>query len=130
MENYFSKVKHYLLDLEVDIINENSQTETFLIKKEESGIMNMIVAVADPILIVEQKLFEIKNDDANLFKKLLKKNRDIIHGALALDETGKVILYRDTLEIENLDLNELEATINSLALFLAEFAGEIIGNSK
>ena len=58
------------------------------------------------------------------------KNRDIIHGAFALDESGNKVLFRNTHECENLDLNELEATLNSLALLLSEYADELIAFSK
>ena len=63
-------------------------------------------------------------------KKLLQKNRDIIHGAFVLDETGQKVIFRDTLQIENLDLNELEASLNSLSLLLSEFSEQIINFSK
>ena len=54
----------------------------------------------------------------------------MIHGALVLDETEKKVIYRDTLQLENLDLNELEASIESLSLLLCEYSDEIIAFSK
>jgi hypothetical protein len=54
------------------------------------------------------------------------KNQDIIHGAFVIDESGEKILFRDTLQLENLDLNELEASINSLSLLLSEYSDELI----
>lgn len=130
MEKSFLKVKNYLLDLKVVIDNENEANGTFIIRDENRGIFNMIIAVAEPILIIEQKLFTLKNGDAPILTKLLIKNRDIIHGALALGDDSKTVIYRDTLELENLDFNELEATLTSLELFLSEFAEEIINYSK
>lgn len=126
MQNNFSKIRNFLFELEISIISEDEKNQTFVIQKEDDGVMNMIIAIADPILILEQQLFSIKNNsDNDLYKTILKKNRDIIHGAMVLDDTEKNIIYRDTLEIENLDLNELEASIESLSLLLSEF-GEII----
>lgn len=129
MDN-FNKVKEYLLDLEISIISEDPQNGIFVIQKEEDGIMNMVVAIAEPIVILEQTLFEVKNESIELYKTILQKNRDIIHGAMVLDEEGKKIIYRDTLEIENLDLNELEASINALSLLLSEFGDEILKFAK
>jgi len=63
-------------------------------------------------------------------ESLLKKNRDIISGAFALDDSGNKVLFRDTLALENLDLNELEGSINSLELLLSEYSSEIIKFSK
>ena len=61
---------------------------------------------------------------------LLKKNRDIIHGAFVLDESGKKVIFRDTLQILNLDRNELEGSLNSLSLLLSEYSNELIKFSK
>jgi hypothetical protein len=53
-------------------------------------------------------------------------NRGFVHGALVLDETGQKVIFRDTLAIENLDLNELESSFNALAIALAEHADEFL----
>ncbi len=130
IENYFNKVKNYLLDLEVTIINEDADNGIFVIQKEEEGVMNMVLAIADPILIMEQPLFDVKNESIELYRTLLQKNRDIIHGAMVLDEEAKTVIYRDTLELANLDINELEASIESLSLLLSEFGDEILKFAK
>jgi len=129
MEN-FNKVREYLLNLEISIISEDAENGIFVIQKEDDGVVNMVLAIADPILIMEQTLFEIHTESIELYKTLLKKNRDVIHGAMVLDEEGKKIIFRDTLEIENLDENELEASINALSLLLSEFGDEILKFAK
>ena len=65
----------------------------------------------------------------SIYKQLLQKNRDIIHGAFALNEKDEVI-FRDTLQIENLDLNEIEGSINSLTILLSEYSDKIVEFSK
>jgi len=40
------------------------------------------------------------------------------------------ILFRDTLQLENLDRNELEASIHALSLALAEHSSELINYAK
>ena len=130
MDTNFSKVKNLLLELEYNIITEDKDDEIFVIENSEEGINNMVLAVADPILIIEQQLVELKRDEKDIYKNLLMKNRDVIHGALVLDETEKKVIYRDTLQLENLDLNELEASIESLSLLLCEYSDEIIAFSK
>ncbi|MBP5368438.1 MAG: hypothetical protein J6Z01_08320 [Bacteroidales bacterium] len=129
MDVNFTKVKNYLLDLEYTIVNEDEKTGLFTISKPEEGIVNMIVVCADPIVILEQPLFKIKNENLDVYKQLLQKNRDIIHGAFALNENGEII-FRDTLQIENLDLNEIEGSINSLTILLSEYRDKIIDFSK
>lgn len=126
MKNSFKKIREFLFDLEMTIVSEDTVNEIFVVQKEDDGVMNMVVALADPVLILEQQLFTIKEESIELYKNLLKKNRDVIHGAMVLDEEGKTLLFRDTLELENLDLNELEASIESLSLLLSEFGEDIL----
>lgn len=126
----FAKVKEYLLTLDYTIVSESPEDGMLIIENEEMGIKEMVVGCADPLLIMEQYIFEIRHKSMEVYEKLLKKNRDIIHGAFVLDETGTKVIFRDTLQIENLDLNELEASFNSLGLLLTEYSEEIIRFSK
>lgn len=130
MNENFQKVKDYLLDLEYTIKVENEEETLFVIEDQNSGIINMIIDCDEPLLIIEQHLFDFKSSNCDVFKKLLQKNREIIHGAFVLDETGQKVIFRDTLQLENLDVNELEASINSLALLLTEYSEELIAFSK
>lgn len=126
MDNHFEIVKHYLLDLDYNILHANEEDGVLWVENEESGIYNLVIGCADPILIMEQFLFEIAEPSAEVYRDLLMKNRDIIHGAFVLDESGKRVIFRDTLQLENLDQNELEGTLNSLALLLSEYMDELI----
>lgn len=130
MKENFEKVKSFLLELEYTILQENQAEELFIVEKQEAGITNLIIDCEEPILIIEVVLFELKDKSAAALENLLIKNREIIHGAFALDETGTKVLFRDTLELENLDLNELEGTLNSLELLLSEYASEILEITK
>ncbi|MAX80899.1 MAG: molecular chaperone Tir [Crocinitomicaceae bacterium] len=130
MNDHFEKVKSFLLDLEYNISYQDATEEVLVVEDETEGIRNLFVACASPILIMEQFLFELKEDNQEVFKNLLIKNRDIVHGAFALDETGSRVIFRDTLQLENLDQNELEGSINSLSLLLSEYSDELIKFSK
>jgi len=130
MSDHFQKVRNYLLDLDCNISYESEDEGLFVIEDEASGISNLVLGCADPILIIEQYIFEASGERDDVFKKLLQKNRDIIHGAFVLDESGSKVIFRNTLELENLDLNELEASFNSLSLLLSEYSNELIEFSK
>lgn len=130
MSEYFKKVKTYLMDMDYSITYESAQEEVFVLSHESEGISDMVVACADPILIIEQFLIDIKNPDVKILQQLLQKNRDMVHGALALDDTGHKVVFRDTLRLETLDLDELEGSINALALLLSEFSDDLIAFSK
>ena len=130
MNDYFAKVQSYLLELNYSIDRQNEDEGLFMISNENVGIRNLVIICASPLLIMEQFLFEINTGSEDVYKNLLIKNRDIVHGAFALDETGTKVIFRDTLEIENLDLNELEGSINSLSLLLGEYSDELIAFAK
>ena len=130
METHFNKVRNYILELEFDVTHENEEEGIIVIKKEGTWIQNLVIGCADPILIMEQFLFAVNNAEVGTLSALLKKNRDIVHGAFVLDETGSKVIFRDTLQLENLDLNELEGSINSLSLLLAEYSDQLISFSK
>ena len=126
MSNSYCKVKEYLNELNYSIIGENESEGFLMIDKEDEGIKNMVIVVDDPILIMEQLIFKVKGDDVNMYKSLLQKNQDILHGAFVLNETGDSVIFRDTLQVENLDLNELAGSLNSLSLLMSEYAEQII----
>lgn len=127
---YFKKIESFISKLGYSVSYQNEQQGIFLIENESDGIKNLIIGVAPPILIMEQFIFELKHDDKEIYKALLKKNRDIIHGAFVLDEYGKKVIFRYTLQIENLDINEFEGALNSLGLLLSEYYEQIIEFSK
>ncbi len=130
MTQHFDRVKNYLIDLDYNITYESAEEEVFVVENPDAGIHNLVIAIADPILIMEQYLFELREGKPEVFQKLLVKNRDIVHGAFALDESGKKVVFRDTLQLENIDLNEIEGSVNSLELLLSEYSDELIEFSK
>ncbi|MDB4316294.1 YbjN domain-containing protein [Cyclobacteriaceae bacterium] len=130
MNAYFDKVRDYLLELDFSIISQDAEEGILVVEKEDEGMKNVVLIVSDPIVIVEQFLFELTDESLEVYKRLLIKNRDIIHGAFAIDESGEKVFFRNTHECENLDLNEIEATLNALALLLSEYTNEIIEFSK
>jgi hypothetical protein len=130
MNNYFEKVKDYLLELDFNIVSEDENDGIIVVDNEDDGIKNLVLVIADPLLIVEQFIFEVGNATPDIYKQLLQKSRDIIHGAFVLDDSGSKVIFRNTHELENLDLNEIEATFNSLALLLSEYSQDLIEFSK
>ena len=130
MKEQFKTIKNYLIELNYNITHEDEDEGVLIIQDHDKGINNLILGIASPILIIEQYIFKISNPKKAVFQQLLQKNRDIVHGAFVLDESGEKVIFRDTLQIENIDLNELEGSINSLSLLLSEYSENIIQFSK
>ncbi len=130
MSENLDRVKNYLLDLDLKIIDENEAEELVVVEDDDNGIHNLIVDCEPPILVLEQLIMETPKEPGDFFKRLLQMNRALVHGAFVLDEEGKYMFFRDTLQLENLDLNELEASISALSLALAENGAEILEYAK
>ena len=130
MKDYYSTIRGFLQNLELEIKHENQKEGIFIVSNESEGIFHLIICVAHPIVIFEQFIFEIKQEGNLVYKSLLQKNRYIIHGAFVLDNTSKKVIFRDSLQIENLNQNEFEATLNSLSVLLSEYSEQIINFSK
>ncbi|ETR73314.1 MAG: hypothetical protein OMM_07013 [Candidatus Magnetoglobus multicellularis str. Araruama] len=126
----FDLVKQYLLDLGIPIVDEDTAEELVVIDDEENGVKNMVIDCEEPILVIEQVIMKVPDNPNILYKRLLQMNRELVHGAFVLDDAAEIILFRDTLQLENLDLNELEASIHALSLALSEYGSELLTYQK
>lgn len=123
----FELVKSYLTDLGYLITHEDEAEELVVIQDEEAGIKDMVVDCEAPIVIFEQVIMELPAEPGDLYLRLLQMNRSLVHGAFVIDEDKKFVIFRDTLQLASLDLNELEGSISSLSLALAEHSEELLG---
>ncbi len=126
MSKHFEKVLDFAARLSLDIIHQDTDEELIVVSNEDRGIYQMVIDCEYPILIIEQLIYDIKSFTKDHFLQLLKMNRNLIHGAFVIDDEEKQVIFRDTLQVENLDFNEFEGTINALSLGLAEYSGELI----
>ena len=122
----FETVKSYLLDVNLTILEEDSDEQLLVVQDEENGIQHLVVDCQTPTVVLEQLILRLPNTEPNLYKRLLQMNRTLVHGAFALDDSGEMVLWRDTLQLASLDPNELEASLDALTLALAEYGSELI----
>ena len=130
MPEKFDLVKQYLFEMEIPIISEDQAEELVVVDNEDDGIKNLVIDCEEPILVLEQIIMKVPQDPGNFFKRLLQMNRDLVHGAFVLDENAELVIFRDTLQLENLDRNELEASIQALGLAMAEYSSELLSYAK
>jgi len=126
MSEQLETVKGHLLDLGLTITGENEADDLVVVDDEDNGIKQLVIDCEPPIVVLEQLIAEVPPEPGDLFKRLLQMNNTLVHGAFVLDETGSRIFFRDTLQISNLDVNELEGSIRSLSLALAEYGAELL----
>ena len=97
------------MDLDWEEVDEGM----FLVQSPSGGV---VVHLSDPVLLLRLKVMDLPTNGADLtdlYRCLLELNAtDIVHGAYGIEE-GELILS-DTLELENLDFEELQASVESL----------------
>ena len=125
IENYFE---------ETGLTWERIADNTWMIHDEYDTIDNIVVYLNEPVVYFRVKLMDIPKgcNRQQLFETLLTLNTaDMLHGAYGLE--GDTVVATDTLQADNLDLNEFQASIDSLSLCitshykqLAQFHGQQI----
>ena len=122
------------LDLETpDIIEDYLIKSEFPFEKVDEGfwlihdefdqIDNIVIYHSPPVVTFRVKLLEVPDlEDAvrtKLYSKLLELNAtSMVAGAYGLEDDSVVVV--DTLQAENLDFNEFQASIDSMALAIRE----------
>ena len=113
-------VEAYLLRLNRRFRTVEGQRGTFLV--ESSGnLPPMAMRVEPPLVVVRVHLGDVATagDPPALFKFLLELNaKQLVHASYGLDE-GHIVLS-SALELENLDFNELQATLDEIDMALAQ----------
>jgi hypothetical protein len=130
MKDRFSLVKEYLQDMNMAIVSEDEAEELVIVDDEDNGIKNLIIDCESPIVVLEQVITAVPQNRETLYRRLLQLNRQLVHGAFVLDEEERFVLFRDTLQLENLDRNELEGSIHALSLALSEHGPELLDLMK
>lgn len=92
----------------------------WLIHDETDHIDNIVVYHNEPVLTFRVKLMDAPDEGRlPLFTKLLELNAtSMIAGAYGLEEDAIVVV--DTLQTENLDFNEFQASLDSITLSIRE----------
>lgn len=105
--------------------NEELEPGVWLIRTTAGA--EVLVHFAPPVVILRVVIMSLPGDaarQAELCRQLLEYNaRDLVHGAYGLE--GDRVVLVDTLELENLDFSEFEASFDSLTLALATHLGAL-----
>jgi len=80
-----------------------------------------VVHYNPPVVVLRVRVMEPPSADsqrADLYRRLLELNaRELVHGSYGLE--GDHVVLTDTLELENLDFSEFQASYDSILLALA-----------
>ena len=107
-------IERYLIQLEHP---HEAVKENMWIIREAA---NIVVTYEPPLVIFRTKLMEVPEQGREAFFKLLLELNasQMIHGAYGIENDNVVLI--DTLEAENLDFNEFQATLDALSLAIVQ----------
>ena len=107
-------IEQYLLELDTpyEVLGEGM----YRLIDDIPEIDDIIVLVTDPLVIFSVRLMKVPEKNREpLYRKLLELNAsELVAGAYGVD--GDDVVITDTLQLENLDFNEFQASVESLAL--------------
>ena len=91
-----------------------------------------VVHYNPPVVVLRVRVMEPPGESpkrAELYQRLLELNaRDLVHGSYGLE--GTHVVLTDTLELENLDFTEFQASYDSIMLALASHMGDLAAYAK
>lgn len=116
-------IEAYLIEGEYPF--EQVHDGMWLINDDTDFIDNIVLIHNEPVVTFRVKLMEApKKGRLELFTRLLELNAtSLVAGAFGLEEDAIVIV--DTLQSENLDYNEFQASVDSIALSIREHYQEL-----
>jgi Putative bacterial sensory transduction regulator len=81
---------------------------------------NIVIIYTPPLVVFRTKLMEVpQHGQEAFFRLLLELNAtQMIHGAYGIEDNNVVLI--DTLEVENLDFNEFQATLEAFSLAIVQ----------
>jgi hypothetical protein len=108
LESFFIRMDHEYEEVEPGM---------YLVRGKTTGYPT-VVNCADALLLIRMKVMdlpELGDKALGLYRALLELNAtDIVHGAYGIED--KELILSDTLELETLDFQELQASIESMEL--------------
>ena len=113
-------VEAYLMRLNRRFQSVDAGAPTFLVQTS-LGMPAIAIRVDPPLVVVRVHIGDVEKGatPVELFRALLELNaRQLVHSSYGLDD-GRVVLS-SALELENLDFNELEATLDELDMTLVQ----------
>lgn len=118
MAKTIEDIDNYLIKL--DMPYEEIGKGMWVIHDQYDHIDNIVVAFTPPVVVFRVKVMELPkgSDQEGLLRELLELNAsEMVAGAYGLEDNNIVIT--DTLQAENLDYNEFQASVDAITLALS-----------
>ena len=102
--------------IRLDVEYQELEEGMFLVRTRNGGYP-LVISYSPPLLILRMKVMDLPDGAGNeaLYRTLLELNAsDVVHGAYGIED-GELIIS-DTLELETLDFQEVQASVESIQL--------------
>jgi hypothetical protein len=102
--------------IRLDVEYEELEEGMFLVRTRHGGLP-FVINYAPPLLLLRMKVMDLQEGEGNLelYRTLLELNAtDVVHGSYGLED-GELIIS-DTLELETLDFQEIQASVESIQM--------------
>jgi hypothetical protein len=113
-------VVNFLNRMELDF-EEVSEGMWLAYPDEEHGGTPLVISYAPPLLVFRLKVLDVPRDGDKchqLYRRLLQANAsELVHAAYGLEEED--VILTDSLQLENLDFNEFQASVDSMQMAVA-----------
>ena len=123
-------VEAYLLRSGRDYRAVDDQPGTFVIETS-AGMPPVALRVDPPLVVIRVHIGDLEKGGGppQLLRRLLELNaRQLVHASYGIDD-DRVVLS-SALELENLDFNELQATLDEIDVVLAQQLAELVSLAR
>jgi hypothetical protein len=114
------RIERYLVAMTVTY--ERVSEDVWVINDPDKGLNQIVLFVDETLLTIRTRVMSYQQDNPDLqlqlFTELLQLNCDLVHGAYAIEDD--FIILMDTIELETMDMEELQASLDAISLALAE----------
>jgi hypothetical protein len=117
-----------MLSLIPDVSFRQEREDMFVVSEPESELDVYIDVEKTTIIFMIEICSNVESLSQELGQYMATVNNKMaVHGSYGYDPESKKIIFKDVLEIQNLDQNELEASIISMILTVANTIKKISG---
>ena len=115
-------IQSYIERLDDGVVtSEEVEPGLWVLTPDETSELRIVVSYAPPVVVFRVNVMELPPEGDHrhpLMKKLLELNAsELVHGSYGIE--GEHIVLTSALQLENLDFNEFQASIDSITLALA-----------
>ena len=113
-------LESFISRLDDDVNSEEVDAGIWVLSPGENGAQ-IVVSYDPPVVVFRVNVMDLPDGEGKrneLMRRLLELNAEgLVHGSYGIE--GPRVILSDALQLENLDFNEFQASVDSISLALA-----------